>query len=615
MFVYKSPIALPQLTTDRFEEARRRYTAEHGYKIYIPGFEDIVKWNRHDTPTVQELAIRKLADTSGTQAQYYINQLGQARWDELLTLSPGDPNWYTYLEAYDYNHALEALEDKDRYIRLMGEARYEEINELKTEKKEAYRRMLDSPTPRLARNAASVLTFIDDINDTMGTIGVVARTAHHLINSTFLKSLLRGVGGWAFTAAELTSIMMALARNPIKARRLQHVVHGGLHGNPPSRKLRARVSQRFARHGIGHGEVIEALQVSNNMFGIGLSLGPIFSLLYDIPSGLYRHIRGEHVQVMGLPRPLLWFDKIWSRNLKSLAELSIVAEEWMDPIFGKGMVAAKMCTDMVKQMYGPKSALASLPNVADIETPILMPSNPLTEEVIREETPNIEDFMNWPSNESKWKAILHNWDNDLPQIQEQVNGWLARNAFDMESYLCSQNAIEAGFEMSSLLDGEDSVDWKFDSTSQSFLTTLNNGWRFDEDVTEEQSRCYANLLSQYDSLNIDPGAEEVVRVSNERCGLKFTTRVPWRPTGSEGVLAYQARNTIWRLKRWYFKTWARYFNNEYMYCQNRTSKGGDASMSKMSKYYQWLLYYGFPAGEPGREMSKCDDRTVKLMTY
>jgi len=318
---------------------------------------------------------------------------------------------------------------------------------------------------------------------------------------------------------------------------------------------------------------------------------------------------------MGLPRPLLWFDKIWSRNLKSLAELSIVAEEWMDPIFGKGMVAAKMCTDMVKQMYGPKSALASLPNVADIETPILMPSNPLTEEVIREETPNIEDFMNWPSNESKWKAILHNWDNDLPQIQEQVNGWLARNAFDMESYLCSQNAIEAGFEMSSLLDGEDSVDWKFDSTSQSFLTTLNNGWRFDEDVTEEQSRCYANLLSQYDSLNIDPGAEEVVRVSNERCGLKFTTRVPWRPTGSEGVLAYQARNTIWRLKRWYFKTWARYFNNEYMYCQNRTSKGGDASMSKMSKYYQWLLYYGFPAGEPGREMSKCDDRTVKLMTY
>jgi hypothetical protein len=615
MFKYKSPINLPQLTTDRFEEARRKYTAEHGYKIHIPGFTDIVKWNRHDEPTLEELELKKGADKSNARSKYYIKRLGQARWDELLRLEPGDPRWYTYLESYDYNNALEAIEERDLLIREIGEARYEEIKELKAERKEKYRRMLDSPTPRLGRNAAAVLTFIDDINDTMGTLGVVARSAHRLMSSTFLRVLLRTVGGMAFTAAELTSIMMTLARNPIKAKRLQHVIHGGLHGNPPSRKLRARVSQRFSRHGIGHGEVIEALQVSNNMFGIGLSLGPIFGLLYDIPSGLYRHIRGETVRVTGLPRPLLWFDEVWSRNLKSLAELSIVAENWMDDIVGKGMVAAKMCTDMVKQMYGPTSALASLPNVSEIETPIQMPKHPLTEEVIREETPNIEDFLNWPSSEKKWKAILQHWNNDTDVINENIKGWLARNAFDMESYLCKQNAIEAGFEAASLLDGEDSVDWRFDSTSQSFLTTLNNDFRFDEDVTDEQSNCYSNLLSQYDSLDIDPGAAEVVRVANERCGVKFTTRVPWRLGASEGVLAYQSRNSIWRLKRWYFKTWARHLNNEYMFCQHRTSRGGDISMSKMSHYYQWLLYYGFPGAEPAREMSKVDARTAELMNY
>ncbi|MBW2091031.1 MAG: hypothetical protein JRI34_02755 [Deltaproteobacteria bacterium] len=615
MFKYKSPIALPQLTTDKFELARQRYTAEHGYKIFIPGFEDIVKWNKHDEPTLEELDLKNAADKSNANAKKAIEKLGQARWDELLTLAPGDPNWYTHLESYSYNTALEALEDRNRLIRELGEKRFLEIREIKAEKKEAFQRMLASPSPRLARNAAAVLTFIDDINDTMGTLGVVARTAHHLITSAFLKTLLATVGGWAFTAAELTSIVMTLARNPIKAKRLQHVVHGGLHGNPPSRKIRARVKQRFARHGIGHGEVIEALQVTDNMFGIGLCLGPIFALLYDIPSGIYKHIRGEHVEVHGLPRPLLWFDEVWSRNLKSLAELSIVAEEWMDGIVGKGMVAAKMCTDMIKQMYGSTSALASLPPVADLETPILMPKHPLTEEVIREEVPNIDDYMNWPSNGQKWKAILDHWNNDVPQIQEQVKGWLARNAFDMESYLCSQNAIESGFEMASLLDGEDSVDWKFDSTSQSFLTALNNDYRFDEDATEEQGTCYANLLSQYDSLNIDPGAEEIVRVANERCGIKMTTRVPYRSGATGGVLAYQNRNTIWRLKRWYFKMWSRYLNTEYQFCQGRISKGGDVSMSKMSKYFSWLMYYGFPAGEPGREMSKCDDRTVKLMTY
>jgi len=239
----------------------------------------------------------------------------------------------------------------------------------------------------------------------------------------------------------------------------------------------------------------------------------------------------------------------------------------------------------------------------------------LTEEIIIEETPNIEDFLNWPSTGKKWKAILQNWDNDVDEINENIRSWLARNAFDWESYLCSQNAIESGFEMISLIDGDDAVDWRFDSTSQSLLTTLNNDYRFPEDMTEDQSICYANLMSQYDTLDIDPGAQEIVRVSNERCGVKFTTKVPWRPGPDPGDLEKEARNTIWRLGRWYFNNWARYLNSEYWFCRSRRFSEGRMSMSKFSRYYQWLIYYGFPSGEPAREMSKVDARTAELMEY
>ena len=185
----------------------------------------------------------------------------------------------------------------------------------------------------------------------------------------------------------------------------------------------------------------------------------------------------------------------------------------------------------------------------------------------------------------------------------------------MVSKLCSQNAIESGFEMISLIDGDDAVDWRFDSTSQSLLTTLNNDYRFPEDMTEDQSICYANLMSQYDTLDIDPGAQEIVRVSNERCGVKFTTKVPWRPGPDPGDLEKEARNTIWRLGRWYFNNWARYLNSEYWFCRSRRFSEGRMSMSKFSRYYQWLIYYGFPSGEPAREMSKVDARTAELMEY
>jgi len=108
--------------------------------------------------------------------------------------------------------------------------------------------------------------------------------------------------------------------------------------------------------------------------------------------------------------------------------------------------------------------------------------------------------------------------------------------------------------MLSLIDGDDAVDWKFDSTTQSLLTALNNDYRFPVTMTEEQSSCYANLMSQYDTMEIDPGAEEVVRVAFERCGVAFTTQVPWRPGEDPDVLEDQARNTIYRLKRWYSRS-------------------------------------------------------------
>ena len=114
-------------------------------------------------------------------------------------------------------------------------------------------------------------------------------------------------------------------------------------------------------------------------------------------------------------------------------------------------------------------------------------------------------------------------------------------------------------------------------------------------------------------MEIDPGAEEVVRVAFERCGVAFTTQIPWRPGEDPDVLEDQARNTIYRLKRWYFKKWARYLLAEYQYCQGRESWVSGANIVDMSDKYQWLLRYGFPPVEPAREMSKVDSGTAALM--
>jgi hypothetical protein len=223
-------------------------------------------------PTREELDLYKQANNSETKSKYYIKKLGEELYNRWKYAEHGSDDWFDRKESDDYFAAEFYEQDFDKLREQIGEIRYNEIFAWKNERRERYLRMLASPSPRVARNAAALITFIDDINDTMGTVGVVARTAHRHMPNQFMRLLLKSVGKYAFTAAQLTSIAMAMMRNPMKAKRIQHVIHGSMHGHPASWKVRAAVGKRFARHGIGYGEVIEALQVSNSMFGYGLGV-------------------------------------------------------------------------------------------------------------------------------------------------------------------------------------------------------------------------------------------------------------------------------------------------------------------------------------------------------
>ena len=93
----------------------------------------------------------------------------------------------------------------------------------------------------------------------------------------------------------------------------------------------------------------------------------------------------------------------------------------------------------------------------------------------------------------------------------------------------------------------------------------------------------------------------------------MTTQVPWRPGEEPDVLEDKARNTIYRLKRWYFKNWMRCLTAEYQYCQGRYSPASGVDLDYCSRMTQWLNRYGFPPGEPVSEISKVDPMTLELM--
>jgi len=556
-FKFEFPVKLPRWTKEEFDRKRADYTAKHGYEIHVPGFSEIFHWRIPHEPTAPELAFYKARDKAA-----------------------------------------------------LGEKRFVEINQLMIKKKERFLRLLSSPTPRIAMNAASMLTFLDDINDTVGTIGVVGRTAAHLLPAAAGK-LLTGPAGWAFLAADITNIAMELSRLPWKAKRLQHDFHAAMGLNPLSKKARLRRLNKLKRLRLSKGEVIEGLQTTDNLFGIGLCLGPIMGLVYDISFGVYRAFQGKQVRVTGLPSSFNYVDKIAQRFFRGAAQLWYGNPDIDDDEKAMSMVAMNYATQWQKTLVGNKSSLDYIDAPAEIELPVHKPIHPSTYDIIESEVGRIEDYSGWPSTGTKWMSTNQPFDHDIDHVQENVKSWIDRNKRDMESSVCIQNGVESSMNSLALLEGDDDVEWTYDAVTGSYLKMFNNGYRLPANATSGQLECFTRHLVAYDSQGLEPSIRDILGAAFLGCGFELTTEVPERPGLTKEEQEEQSEHAIDGLKLWYFTSAWRSASNLCVRPWLLIPKQIPLIKEYISRRLDWLYYYGYPEGEPGRHLSSIEDSGVR----
>jgi hypothetical protein len=541
---FKFPVSLPRWTKEEFDARREAYVAEHGYEIHVPGFREIFHIDFNREPSSEELELYKTKD-------------------------------------------LDAL----------GQKRYNYIQELMAKKRERFLRLLRSPTPRIAMNAASALTFLDDINDSLGTAGVVARTAAHMLPKTAGK-LLAGPAGWLFTAAELTNLAMALSRMPWKAKRLQHDLHGALELNPLSKKARLRRLNKLKRLRLSKGEIIEALQATDNTFGIGISLGPIMGLLYDIPSGIYRGLQGKEVEVTGLPAPCYWVDRVVTNAMGSIAQLFYGNPDFTDEEKTQAMYAFNYGTQWQKALAGDKSPLDFVDEPAGVEIAARTPQNPSTIEVIQSEVGDIDQYTGWPCTGGKWMGINEMIDNHLDEIQDNIHAWEERNKTDIVANVAMQNACEAGLNSLALLEGDDAIESDFGALASAYLKLFNNGLRLPLDATPEQLDCFTRNIDAHDTDPSPLTLGEIIDIARNQCNLEFTTKVPERNTQGDYILDVEAREGIERLREWYYYEVTKAAYSLTFGLERNRPDFREPIINVAKPRCQWLNRYGFPKDPP-----------------
>jgi len=535
------------MTTEDFRKKKEAYNAKYGYKIHIPGFDDIFKWDTTPEPTQEE---------------------------------------------------LEQYRKKDVFS--LGEVRFEAIKRLMAKKRENFLRILSSPAPDIVQNATSILTALDDVNDTLGTFVVVGRIAARRLPSIAFK-LFAGPAGWALTAADIAGLALDLTRTPFKSRNIQHEINETVRDHPFSKKAKIRRLNKIKRLKLTKGEIIEGLQTTENMFGIGISLGPIFSLLTDIPSGLYRHAKGEKVTLVGLPAPLLWFDKIWSKMLKHAAYLSTGIPIELDQEMTKSMVASNLAIEIYRAQFSDMSPFDVLPELDEMLLSPAVPEHPSTKLVVANELGSALAHTGWPFSSHKYISPKHIFEEGHDHLWYNIRKWRERNSRDLEAMVGAQNAGEAGLNIMGALEGDDALDLEYEPVAMSILALLNQGYRFPPDVTQAQLDAWAGTVDTKYLADGKLRFDDALDIAAGTAGFDFTTEVSGRSTPTYATLMGNIGQLTILSGYWHRDRCISLASfNTYIWASD-TIPRIDKVLTDMNNSLTWLNTHGWPPDEPTRE--------------
>jgi len=456
MAKFEFPVKLHRYTNEEFTQKKADYNAKYGYTMHIPGVQDIVKIDTTPSPTEIELAQYKAKDV------------------------------YT-----------------------LGQKRYDEIQGLMQKKKESFLRMMDSPNPTWINNIGTSMTFLDDINDACGTLAVVARLGAHLLPKALGKVLL-GPAGWALLAADIAQIGMTVMRSPLTRVMKKSSLSKATATNPFCKEARASRASRLKRIRPSKGEVIEALQTTNNVFGVGLSLGPIVGAAIEAFTGPFRVLQGKQVRVKWPIPDTTKLEKEAADFLESCQQLNTGGQELSDEDHVKSYFVANMASQVLYplfQEYHPMDNIEGIENI--IRTPRQV-RDPLTKDVLG------QNGIDWRTRD----GFLHAEDTqgsvgDLMDIGFDLNtkSFLEVAENTKHSYLGlfgAQSVNDYAQNSLALMEGEDQVELDYHPVEKAMFMIMDNDHEIWEGTKDAGLSRFADEIMAMDSRGLTLPFKELV---------------------------------------------------------------------------------------------------------
>lgn len=455
MAEWLAPFHRPRLTDEEFRKRKAEYVAKYGYTITIPGLSDIIKVGTEKKITTEE------------EKAYH---------------------------AKDWKY--------------FSEERLEDIRKMKQKRKDRYLAMLASPTPQIVNNAGSLLTALDDCQDAMDTFSCVAIMAR-IAAPRILGKVFMGPVGWALAATEIVNAVQMLGRMAMSPMVSKRTGEKMTRVNPFTKKAKVARAMRLRRLMPTKGNVVQALQTTKEIFGVGLCLGPLVGLANDITFGTVRTTFKKPPKIK-FPKPDI---EHWAKAAPRVAKA--VGMLWGAPwgtdddmlleVFIAGYYAHQVLLP-VQQDWNPLDAVED-PHKLIIQAPV--PWHPLTREVIEEEGKPMGEVLGWPHSGALW-AETEEISNESEAIaSENLRNFMERNKHNWRGFAGGALASETAFLSLANLEGEEDVEYDYTAPSKFMVIMLQNGLYPNPDQPAEKIAELADWLEHLERTGLKPTLKNI----------------------------------------------------------------------------------------------------------
>ena len=506
-----APFHRPHMPSAEFDELKSKYIAKHGYTLTIPGLEDVFHFGTEVPLTQQE--------------QYH---------------------W----KAKNWNY--------------FPPDRYEEIKYMKKRRKDAYLAMLASPSPRIFNARAAIITTIDDAQDALSTLAVVGTLAYYA-GGAAVRNFIRGPLGWTMAAGDALNFMNNVVapeqrmlmrkkltevttKNNLKSMEtklsLKHKMQALKTRDWEMRRLKRVQKEMYSlERGGWRGAAIEALQVTDNVYGQGISLGALMNLPYDFMSAVVRSAFGTPVLIKKPDIDVGHWGRVASRLARNWLAFEGIpkyyrTEEHHSPVVVTthegGVSTIVSDEDMAQMRVALFLAHQTIHMTADQIDPLEMdrpiseielkapgPTNPLTLEVIAEAGDRPGDGCTWPATGETWSNAVDLLEESSANITDNVNDYAKRNNHSVKGWAATKYSIDAALYSLENLTGTGTVQIEHTPSYRAINALQWLNFCTEGPVPDSQARIFAEWLQRCDDQHYTPMAREVIDFAERHCGFTF----------------------------------------------------------------------------------------------